>query len=163
VTETPFRIREGKPIDLDFIEGSWVENLRGTSPHTRGIESSIYFPRQRALIRRILAHANVICAVDPQDEDVIWGYLVFEPGQPFVAHFAYTKRDFRSWVWAQRPAPGHYIRQEGRGGVAKALVERASGQENPVILATAYTDSLGAIIRSTRSRIVVDPYLLHER
>lgn len=164
--DTPFRIREGKPLDTDFIEGSWVENLRGTSPHTRGVESAVYFPRQRAVIRRVLAHAKVLCAVDPSDEDVIWSYLVYEPGPPFVAHFAYTKRDFRSWVWVQRPGPGHYIRQEGRGGGMAALLEHALDGADPStasIIATAYTDALGAIIRAKRTRVVVDPYLLHER
>lgn len=162
----PFDIRCGKDMDLDFIEGSWVENLRGTSPHTRGIESSVYFPRQRALIRRLLAHASALCAVDPSDENVIWGYLVYEPGPPFVVHFCYTKRDFRSHVWVQRPGPGHYEEQDGRGGVLYALLDRALDGADPrtaSIVATAYTDALGAIMRAKQPRVMVDPYLLHER
>lgn len=220
----PFKIREGEPLDNDFIEGSWVENLRGTSPHTMGIDSTIYFNRQRAVIRRVLSRAKVLCAVDPVDPSIIWGYLVYEPRsssepchychgtgkctnfrlpgprdkvtkpgdcvnrknlichgcdirvrkcsiccgsgkQPFVAHFAYTKRDFRSWVM-RRHGNGNHVRQEGMGGVMTALLERALDGANPLttsIIATAYSDSLCPILRGKMPRVVVDPYLLHER
>lgn len=143
-----------------------MENLRWTSPQTRGVDSSIYFPRQRALIHKLLSRSAVICAVDPESSDIIWGYLVFEIASPLVVHFVYVKRDFRSWLWEQPPgSPGHYIRQVGKGGIAKSLfcaaAQTTDYEETPAVV-TAYTDGLGTILRTRKNRVVVDPYLLHE-
>jgi hypothetical protein len=141
-----FDLRDGKDLDLDFIESTWVECMRDASPHCRGIESAIYYPHQRATIRRALARASICCAVDPKDTDVIWGYVVFEPVSPPVVHFVYVKQKFRN------------------EGIGRALLIQALGGvslEHPFI-ATQYTDRLAALLRLKKIRVIINPYHLTE-
>ena len=46
------------------------------------------------ILKKILANCTLLVACDPEDPDVIWGYVAFDPKDP-VLHFVYVKGAFR--------------------------------------------------------------------
>lgn len=157
-------IREARDTDLDFCFKSWIDNYLATTPNT-GMEHRFYFIRQRQLIQRILDRSTVLCACDPDAEDVVWGYVVFEPRMPpAICHWLYVKGAFRSWFWVKRPGQsrGAYVRQKGKGGIGRALVEAAFGKTRPIVSSSIATDGLRPLLGRFHGQIVVDPYVLFD-
>ena len=46
------------------------------------------------ILKKILTKCTLLVACDPEDPDVIWGYVAFDPKDP-VLHFVYVKGAFR--------------------------------------------------------------------
>ena len=46
------------------------------------------------ILKKILTNCTLLVACDPEDPDVIWGYVAFDPKDP-VLHFVYVKGAFR--------------------------------------------------------------------
>ena len=91
--------REALPRDEAFIMRNWlVEFWR--SKHSGTFNHDDYFAAQRAKIEEILAwpQAKVLVAANPQEGDSsheIFGYLVYEPADVPVIHWAFVKRGLR--------------------------------------------------------------------
>lgn len=138
-----YALRPGNASDVDIIEASWLESMRHGSPHTRGIPSDIFKPRQRATIRRLMERSECLVACLPNDPDVVLGYCVNEPARGesrAVVHFVYVKEKFR------------------HVGIATALV--ASVTHGAQFSASQYTDALWSIMRRVPGLpVTVNPYL----
>lgn len=86
-------IRHYVKSDINFIKASWLRSYRYGSLFAQGITNEIYYLFHAQLIVRLLDRgASVLVACDINDPNVVFGFLVSEPG---VAHFAYVKRPFR--------------------------------------------------------------------
>lgn len=87
-------VRQARPSDMGFIYTTWIETFQ-ESAFARFIKSTIYKDRQRKLIDAILARptTHVLVATPPGEDDVILSWLVVEA--PDVAHYAFTKQQFR--------------------------------------------------------------------
>lgn len=87
----PISIREVREEDVNFILNSWLKVMRQETP--LDCDNDTFFDRHKRNIIRILQSADTFMAVNPEDQDQIFGYLVSE--KPNVVHFGFVKSPFR--------------------------------------------------------------------
>lgn len=94
MTDSKWTIREARPEDLAFIYATWARNYRYDSAIGRLCQNGVFFQEYNQVIDNILDQPDttVWCAVKPDDENVIFGYLVSQPG---IAHYCFVKEIFR--------------------------------------------------------------------
>lgn len=152
--KTAIHIRTATPSDHPFIYNSWLKYFKNNSYFARRIKSAIFFEWHHSAIERILARQTslALIACDPENEDVIHGYLVIERGEKPVIHWVFVKEAFR------------------RLGIASALIE-ASGVTFPNAYFTHWTSppvggaSRGEVfcmnqISEKYPELIYDPYRL---
>lgn len=89
----PIRLRPQLPEDESFIFNSW---LRSYHKRAYGAPNNVYFLGQHEVIKRRLEKSLVTLAVDPEDGDHIYGYIVYELRDGVTAaHWLYVKFPFR--------------------------------------------------------------------
>jgi hypothetical protein len=97
--QAPIGIRPAREEDAPFILGSWINSYRDGSPDAKRIPSWFYFAHHRPLLQAILARPTVIPLVahDPEEDSVIYGYLVAERGlaDRDVVHYVYVKEPWQ--------------------------------------------------------------------
>ena len=86
-------IREPRPEDLSFIYSTWLNSFYYDS-WAKSIRKSVYFNNYKKVLDRILDSAHISIACDPNDESVIYGYLISESD---IAHYIYVKDAFRKF------------------------------------------------------------------
>lgn len=97
--------------DSNFLYSSWIRSFRASSVNA-GLPGREYHARQKRRIGVILGRPDtaVIVACDPDDDEHIYGYVVFEMGEvTAMLHYVYVKESFRRF---------------GLGGVLIDLVKR---------------------------------------
>lgn len=122
-TKIPTKVRGTIGADGPFIQDSWLRSYQ----HAHGVkkvEPWLYYRRHGELIERLLLRNTVLVACDPQQQQVIWGWVCAEifDDSALCIHYAYTKELFRG----QRIA-SHLVRmmldaEEAQGRPIKALV-----------------------------------------
>lgn len=97
VEKLPAIIRPAIPADEAFVFDSWLNSYRN-SPFSKNIRTTLYFEEHRKLIQRICAKATVICAVNPEDGNHIYGWACAEPEHPLpVIHYVFVKDLYRGF------------------------------------------------------------------
>jgi hypothetical protein len=91
MTRQTTRFRSPTPDELPFLFSSWLKSYRN-APAVRQMGNEDYFRHQALVIEAILPVASVTLAVDPEDESVIWGFVVWEGP---VLHYLYVKHLLR--------------------------------------------------------------------
>lgn len=86
-----FIIRKAKPEDVDYITATWLNSVYEQCK--RDMKKSVFMPNHNKLIKERLPLMRCLVACNPEDQDQIYGYIVFN--RPSVVHFAYTKGVFR--------------------------------------------------------------------
>lgn len=86
-----------KEADKNFILATWLRTYRVDSPMTRGIPNTAFYKSHQKIIESIWDRKNskTLTAALKEDEDVIVGYLCFEPGGIPTIHFCYIKFPFQ--------------------------------------------------------------------
>lgn len=95
--EKKIDIRDLRSEDLNFVRATWINTYRH-SPIGRLMRSEIYHREQAYLIDRLLAHSEVAIACWAKDNNLVYGYVVYEEAWeacPLVIHFAYVKSSYR--------------------------------------------------------------------
>lgn len=94
-------IREGKPEDLGLVFNSWKRSLR---KYHRDMPTSAYFAYMNNTCDEILAGMpRIFVACSPEDENVIFGYLVAEAtADALVLWMAYVLDPYRNERVAKR-------------------------------------------------------------
>lgn len=94
-------IREGKPEDLNLVFRSWKKSLE---KYHRDMPVSAYYAHINAVCDEVLAGMpRIFIACSPEDEDVIFGYLVAEAtSTALVLWYAYTVYAYRKECVAKR-------------------------------------------------------------
>lgn len=88
-----FKIRKAKSEDIDYITATW---LRSTyEVHKHEYKKDVFFPNHNRMIKERLPFLKCIVACNPEDEDQIYGYMVFN--SPSILHYAFTKSFFRGF------------------------------------------------------------------
>lgn len=85
-----WNIRNVKTEDLPFIISSWFQSYRSNAK----IDYQVYNEYQHKLIHKILTHCEISVAVDKNDDNIIYGYIVFELRHPQIVHYIYTKSSY---------------------------------------------------------------------
>lgn len=119
--DQPFTIRDGKPEDYGFILASWSNEAHHIK-YDSFISNSIFFPRQKALINKILSQSLIKVAHVDDNIDEIAGYLIMEPKfnmNTLYLHWAHTKPLYR------------------RLGIAKGLLTDYLQGASPIMVATS--------------------------
>lgn len=97
MTDAPKWIfRNALPDDISFIYSTWLKSYRTGSGLGLASGKHAYFLLYNSIIDQILKRDGVIptIAADPGEPQVIYGYLVAEPG---VVHYIYVKEAFRKF------------------------------------------------------------------
>jgi GNAT superfamily N-acetyltransferase len=89
-----FKIRQAKGNDLNFIYSTWLRSYKHDSPVTKQIKRDLFFKEHQRLIDKIFMrpNINIYMACKDDDEDLVFGYIVYEPK---TIHFIYVKESFR--------------------------------------------------------------------
>ena len=138
----PVAIRSAMPEDLNFIFNSWLVSYRNGKP-THNIDNPFYYAGQHKLMERIIRQSKILLAVDAENTEDIYGYLIWEEiDGVFVMHYAYVKQTFRRL-----------------GLIHKLLKEAGRNSE----LTGIYThDSKCAKFVGQRLNLYYNPYVLFE-
>ena len=89
----PHRIRYARNGDEDMVLGHWIESMRRQRPWSL-VDPSWFCTAQNVLARSLLERCATLIAVNPSDDNHIYGYVVADP-EKRVLVWAYVKGDFR--------------------------------------------------------------------
>jgi GNAT superfamily N-acetyltransferase len=123
-----------KVWDEEFVYSTWLKSYR-LSPTCRGVPLPIYNKGQRARINKIIDEGNILVATNPDEERVIYGYIVYGSE---VVHYIYVKGAYRKM------------------GIARALYEATPPQNSPATLWTHRSNQLWI-----DNKLKTDPEFLH--
>lgn len=86
-------IREAQGADLPFIYSTWTNSYRYDSVLGKSCRNSVFFREYNKVIDHILIQPDtkVAVACSPANAEVIFGYMVYQPG---IIHYAFTKEVF---------------------------------------------------------------------
>src|SRR5437870_5708819 len=90
-------VRPGRPEDLSFLFGSWLNSHWNNSSFTRRMAKSTYYSMHHRIVELLLGRgAKVLVACPSEDPDTILGWLCTEdgPAGPII-HYTYVRLNFR--------------------------------------------------------------------
>lgn len=89
-----FKLRMSNVGDINFVYSTWLRSYKHDSPLTKYTKRELFFDQHQKILDRLLSKEGmrVSIACDPDDEMIIYGYLVYEPN---VIHYIYVKDAFR--------------------------------------------------------------------
>jgi len=88
------KISPANPAHLNFIIDTWLRTYRRASA-VKGIPSQIYYPNHREVALEIISRTNANVASSIDDDDQLFGYILFETSKTPTIHYAYVKQIFR--------------------------------------------------------------------
>lgn len=90
-------IRPAEPDDVGLVVDTWLEGYRRGSPWARRLTNDVFFAHHGPVVAALLGRSSVLCACDPGDRRVVYGYAVFEPSTPEgpAIHWVYVKKIMR--------------------------------------------------------------------
>lgn len=135
-----FKIRSPKASDLNFIQSSFLKSMKSESNLGRSCSTRVFFGEFPKIIDRILSVSEILVACKDDEEDVIFGYLIFEPE---VIHYAYVKSGLR------------------RLDVARDLVTKAFPQAKSVSFSMNTNDAKK--IREKYPELIFNPFVLYQK
>lgn len=131
-----YKVRVLKQEDIPFILGTWLKSYR---KENKEVHNEIYFPNQTQKIKDLLNQSQIMLTINPEDEDHIYGYVVYQPidQELNLIHYAYTKRTFR------------------RFGIFNHMMNLISGGHPQVV--THITDYFKSL--KDKYKLIYNPYL----
>lgn len=87
----PIKIRKAGSEDIDYITSTWLRSVYDYQK--RDMKKDVFFPNHNRLIKERLPFLKCLVACNPEDENQIYGYVVYN--NPKTLHFAYTKSYYR--------------------------------------------------------------------
>lgn len=132
------QIRPPKPSDLNFIQSTFSKCIKKESSLGRACSTKIFFSEFHGVIDYLLSNASISIACSPDDESVIFGYLIHEPK---TIHFIYVKAVFRNLH------------------VAKELIESAFQGEKTLKFSFSTNDAKR--IQATHPNLIYNPFSLY--
>lgn len=135
-----FKIRDPKPQDLNFITSTFLKSMKKESPLGRQCSVRVFYKEFTEVIDYILSVSKTLVACTLQDDDVILGYLIFEP---HVIHYCFTKHAFRGL------------------GIAKGLISHAL-PESKILTFSQNTNSAKRITEN-HEEMIFNPFTLYKR
>lgn len=97
MSKIPLQLRFGQSTDLNFIYNSWLKSVADTF-FAHGMPKKIYYDLHAEVIKDLLECSRVIVAVNPEDSEHIFGFIVYHPDYQhnrLILHFVYVKQPYR--------------------------------------------------------------------
>lgn len=138
-----FKVRQAKSDDVNFIYSTWLRCYKHDSPLTKYTKREVFFEAHQKLLDKILTkkEIKVAVAVSKDDDDLIFGFLAYEPK---IIHFVYVKEPFR------------------KEGIARKLIE-SQGIDPNECKASHLTYSLLDLWTAKKITTEFNPYVLEEK
>jgi hypothetical protein len=91
---TDFDIRPAQSSDINFIYKTFLTSYRYNSAIGKTCTNTVFFAEYQKVLDSILskADAKVLVACHRDEPEVIFGYLIYEPG---TLHYAFVKEAFQ--------------------------------------------------------------------
>jgi hypothetical protein len=110
--EIKIQFREAVENDLELVFSSWLKSYR-CSQLARTIPTTAYYEGHHKVIERLVVKSRVICAVDPEDSNHVYGWCCWENTTTPVLHYVYVKFSFRrlgiGLKLIQQPTAGEFV------------------------------------------------------
>lgn len=133
-------VREHNEKDIPFIYKSWLVNFRDSNNLEALIDKQIYFDSHKKIIDKILEQSTCLIAANPDDEDQIFGYVIFDNYKKLqILHYVYVKAPYR------------------RLGIASLLKKLAF--KLPHAIVTSHHTRMSMVLRD-KWNLVFNPYIL---
>jgi hypothetical protein len=88
--------------DVQFIVCSWLKSNRN-SDLTNYVNNEDYYKNHPKIIEDLINRSLITMAVDPEDDNHIYGYVVHEnTGSKFIIHYIYVKYTYRNFGIAKK-------------------------------------------------------------
>lgn len=98
----PHLVRGLLSSDLNFIRSSWLKSY-AISHFRKYMNPQVYYSEHSDIVNSILPNCEVLIAVDPEDINHIYSYVVFEMcGDILIIHYAYTKEIYRRFGFCSK-------------------------------------------------------------
>lgn len=96
-----FKTRPSKVSDIGFIYSTWLKSYKYDSPLTKYTKQDLFYKQHQKILDKLLSSPNVtiVIACHDQDEDLNFGYIVYEPS---IIHYIYVKGPFRGYGIAKK-------------------------------------------------------------
>jgi hypothetical protein len=136
-------IRNYSSKDFAFIINSWLKSYQASSSFAEDILQSVFFKFHKVIAENILNRptTTVLLAVDKEDQDIIYGYAIFENINNLeIFHYIYVKRGFN-----------HF-------GIAKKLIESAPFLIKKGVFCSHLTRKGRKLLK--KIEMVYNPYLI---
>jgi len=133
----PCKMRTPKDEDVSFIFNSWLKSYR-SSAFAKDQCNTVYYDNYKKIVGSIINRSLITVLCNPEDEDHLFGYVVFEylPSDNLLVHYIYIKHTYR------------------KAGLAKKLIENIRKSQNPIL-----TSHNTHVCQTTKSIIYIyDPY-----
>jgi GNAT superfamily N-acetyltransferase len=131
-------IRKIKKSDIGFVVDTWHKSAKKLHM-SRFVDQKAYNLGHGKIITSLLDHDDFIIACDHEDEDVIWGYVAFDPDVQIV-DYVYVKEVMR----------GH--------GIARNLID-ATGLSGKIrVTHRPNTQGKDELVKKFKSRFTYDLY-----
>ena len=137
-----FLMREMRYGDRAYICRTILFSQIELDSYTRKINKDSFLTGHNKLINRMLDHAKCLVLVDPQEQGLIYAFIVFDHMGDFdIIHFAYVRKDFRGL------------------GLLKNLVSIVKTKPN-VAISHINENIKPAKLKSYWTKAIFDPFLL---
>lgn len=135
-----WKIRSAEPNDINFIYSTFLKALKADSSLGKSVRNSVFFDEYQSIADSILEHAIILVACNHEDNNTIFGYLVYDPT---VMHFAFTKAGFQ------------------RLGIAKSLCLAAEHKSGKFKYYTHKTHNALPILKKHED-LIFNPFILYQ-
>jgi hypothetical protein len=140
-----FTIRQyNNQTDEAFIYNSTLISMRNSAAY-RHLANDVFYGFWNIRLAEVIANSTILVAVDPDDTQVIYGFLIVgntPPSTPFnIIHFAYTKAALR------------------KNGICKALMKAASLPPIPIVY-TISTIAGDGMAKNMQPSPIHNPFLI---
>jgi len=137
-----FIVREMIKSDRDYIAKTVLFSYFDSSTCIRRNNRDSFFTGHNKVINALLDHAKTLVIVDPEDSDLIYGFIIFEQsvGLYDIIHYAHIRRDFRGL------------------GLLKNLVEVIKTKDS-LAISHVSDDIRPARLKKYYNKVIVDSYV----
>lgn len=140
----PHVLRGALGSDHNFIRSSWLKSY-AISNFRKYMIPQVYYSEHAEVVNQVLTNAEVLLAVDPEDFNHIYAYVVFELcGDIVIIHYAYTKELYRKL-----------------GFCSKLVTEIKEASPKKVLIATHANEHFPHLEK--KFNLVYNPYQLFRR
>lgn len=89
------KIRKLLPSDMEFITSTWLKSHRSNSDSTKKMKNDVYFPEHHKLIQAALINFRVLVACNPDENEQVFAWIVYDNLGYDLIHYMYCKKVFR--------------------------------------------------------------------